>query len=80
MRVIAPTLATESLTSGDNPLTPRESEVLAQALSGATVAAIAAAVHLSPGTVRNHLSSAIGKTGTATRAQAARVAHERGWI
>ncbi|MFT4125902.1 MAG: response regulator transcription factor [Gordonia sp. (in: high G+C Gram-positive bacteria)] len=80
LRVIDPTLATESLTSGDNPLTARESEVLRAALSGATVARIAAQVHLSAGTVRNHLSSAIGKTGTATRAEAAHVARERGWI
>ena len=80
LRVIDPTLATESLTSGDNPLTPRESEVLAAALSGATVATVAAQVHLSAGTVRNHLSSAIGKTGAATRAEAARIARERGWI
>ncbi|AFA72498.1 two component transcriptional regulator, LuxR family [Gordonia polyisoprenivorans VH2] len=80
LRVIDPTLATESLTSGDNPLTQRESEVLRAALSGATVATIATQVHLSAGTVRNHLSSAIGKTGTATRAEAARVARERGWI
>lgn len=80
LRVIDPTLATESLTSGDNPLTPRESEVLAAALSGATVATVAAEVHLSVGTVRNHLSSAIGKTGAATRAEAARIARERGWI
>lgn len=80
LRVIDPTLATESLTSGDNPLTPRESEVLTAALSGATVATVAAQVHLSAGTVRNHLSSAIGKTGAATRAEAARIARERGWI
>lgn len=80
LRVIDPTLATESLTSGDSPLTPREAEVLAAALSGATVATVAAQVHLSAGTVRNHLSSAIGKTGAATRAEAARIAHDRGWI
>ncbi|EGD53469.1 response regulator transcription factor [Gordonia neofelifaecis] len=80
LRVIDPTLATESLTSGDNPLTPRETEVLAAALSGATVATIAAQVHLSAGTVRNHLSSAIGKTGASTRAEAARIARDRGWI
>ena len=80
LRVIDPTLATESLTAGTNPLSPRESEVLSAALSGATVASIAAQVHLSSGTVRNHLSAAIGKTGTATRAEAARVARERGWI
>ena len=80
LRVIDPTLATESLTSGDNPLTARECEVLRAALSGAPVAQIAAQVHLSAGTVRNHLSAAIGKTNTATRAEAARVARERGWV
>jgi two-component system, NarL family, response regulator DesR len=80
LRVVDPSLATESLIDGANPLTEREREVLVVALSGRTVAAIAAAVHLSAGTVRNHLSSAIGKTGTSTRAEAARVAQERGWL
>ncbi|MEW1951994.1 response regulator transcription factor [Terrabacter sp. NPDC080008] len=80
LRVVDPSLATESLVDGANPLTEREQEVLRVALGGGTVAAIAAVVHLSPGTVRNHLSSAIGKTGTSTRAGAARVAQERGWL
>jgi two-component system response regulator DesR len=80
LRVVDPSLATESLVDGANPLTAREREVLAVALRGGTVAAIAGVVHLSQGTVRNHLSSAIGKTGTSTRAEAARVAQERGWL
>ncbi|MGV9824649.1 MULTISPECIES: response regulator [unclassified Gordonia (in: high G+C Gram-positive bacteria)] len=80
LRVIDPTLAAESLTAGDSPLTERETEVLRAALGGATVAAIAQQVHLSPGTVRNYLSSAMGKTGTGTRAQAAQAARERGWL
>jgi two-component system response regulator DesR len=80
LRVVDPSLATESLLDGANPLTEREREVLTVALAGGTVAAIAAVVHLSAGTVRNHLSSAIGKTGTSTRAEAARVAQERGWL
>jgi two-component system response regulator DesR len=80
LRVVDPSLATESLVEGANPLTEREREVLRVALDGGTVAAIAARVHLSPGTVRNHLSSAIGKTNTSTRAEAARVARERGWL
>ena len=80
LRVVDPSLATESLIDGANPLTEREREVLAVALGGGTVASIAAVVHLSAGTVRNHLSSAIGKTGTSTRAEAARVAQERGWL
>jgi two-component system response regulator DesR len=80
LRVVDPSLATESLLDGANPLTEREREVLTVALGGGTVAAIAAVVHLSAGTVRNHLSSAIGKTGTSTRAEAARVAQDRGWL
>ena len=80
LRVVDPELAAESLVEGLNPLTERERDVLRVALSGGTVAVIAARVHLSAGTVRNHLSSAIGKTGTATRAEAARIAQERGWL
>ncbi|MDN5795033.1 MAG: response regulator transcription factor [Intrasporangium sp.] len=80
LRVVDPVLAAESLVDGANPLTDREREVLRVALDGGTVASIAGRVHLSAGTVRNHLSSAIGKTGTSTRAEAARVARERGWL
>lgn len=80
LRVVDPELAAESLVEGLNPLTERERDVLRVALSGGTVAVIAARVDLSAGTVRNHLSSAIGKTGTATRAEAARIAQERGWL
>ena len=80
LRVIDPTLATESLTTGQNPLTEREQDVLRSALGGATVAVIASRVHLSPGTVRNYLSSAIGKTGAGTRAEAAQIAQRHGWL
>jgi two-component system, NarL family, response regulator DesR len=80
LRVLDPTLATTSLVEGDNHLTEREQDVLRQALTGATVADIAGTLFLSQGTVRNYLSSAIGKTGTATRYEAARVAQERGWL
>ncbi len=80
LRVVDPALATESLLDGPNPLTTREREVLREALTGAPVASIAATVHLSPGTVRNHLSAAIGKTGASTRGEAARTAEERGWL
>ena len=80
LRVVDPALATESLLDGPNPLTIREREVLREALTGAPVASIAATVHLSPGTVRNHLSAAIGKTGATTRGEAARTAEERGWL
>ncbi|OLT39242.1 DNA-binding response regulator [Serinicoccus sp. CNJ-927] len=80
LRVVDPALATESLIGGPNPLTDREREVLRQALDGSPVQSIAGHLFLSPGTVRNYLSSAIGKTGTATRVEAARYAEERGWL
>ncbi|GAB2766031.1 response regulator transcription factor [Nocardioides salsibiostraticola] len=80
LRVVDPGLATESLMSGPSPLTARESEILLLAVDGAPVAVIAARAQLSVGTVRNYLSAAIGKTGAATRAEAARVAQSNGWI
>lgn len=80
LRVVDPNLAAESLTQGDSPLTDREADVLQAARDGGTVADVAAALFLSEGTVRNHLSSAIGKTGARTRAEAVRVAIDNGWL
>ncbi|WP_028660895.1 response regulator transcription factor [Nocardioides insulae] len=80
LRVVDPALATDSLVSGANPLSTREQQILREALDGSPVAAIAGRVHLSPGTVRNHLSAAIGKTATSNRTEAARTAQERGWL
>lgn len=79
-RVIDPSLAEESLVTGGSPLTERERDVLRLALEGAAVKEMASALHLSAGTVRNHLSSAIGKTHTANRAAAARAAQDNGWL
>jgi two-component system, NarL family, response regulator DesR len=79
-RVVDPALAAAALSAGPSPLTPREHEVLAAAREHPTVADIAAALHLSPGTVRNYLSSAIGKTGARNRAEAVRAAVEQGWL
>ncbi|HEY9473985.1 MAG TPA: response regulator transcription factor [Mycobacteriales bacterium] len=79
-RVVDPVLAAESLATGHNPLTGRERDVLRAARSGGTVGDIARAVSLGKGTVRNYLSSAIGKTAARTRAEAVRVAEERGWL
>lgn len=80
LRVVDPTLATETLTDGISPLTAREQDVLRAASAGGTASRLAAELHLSEGTVRNHLSAAIGKTGTTTRAEAVRVAQDRGWL
>ncbi|MET8912318.1 response regulator transcription factor [Micromonospora sp. NPDC004551] len=80
LRVVDPTLAAETLATGSSPLTERETEVLRTARGGGTVAELAATLHLSEGTVRNHLSAAIGKTGARNRADAVRVAEENGWL
>ena len=80
LRVVDPALAADSLAAGDSPLTDRESDVLRAARGGASVAVIAAELFLSAGTVRNHLSAAIGKTGSANRAEAVRVADQNGWL
>jgi two-component system response regulator DesR len=80
LRVVDPALATDSLVAGESPLTARETEVLLAARDGSTVAAIAKKLFLSEGTVRNHLSSAIGKTGAANRAEAVIIADGNGWL
>jgi two-component system response regulator DesR len=79
-RVVDPVLAAATLAHGASPLTPRERDVLVAARSGTTVANIAANLFLSEGTVRNHLSAAIAKTGGRNRAEAVRAADERGWL
>ena len=80
LRVLDPALAEESLVSGASPLTVRETEVLRAARDGGTVAELAAVLHLSEGTVRNHLSAAIGKTRARNRAEAVRLAEQQGWL
>jgi two-component system response regulator DesR len=80
LRVVDPSLAAETLVAGTSPLTARESDVLRAARAGGTVADVARELHLSEGTVRNHLSAAIGKTGARTRAEAARIALDNGWL
>jgi two-component system response regulator DesR len=80
LRVVDPALAADSLVSGESPLTPRETEVLRAAREGSSAATIAAQLYLSEGTVRNHLSAAIGKTGARTRAEAVAIAEGNGWL
>ncbi|HET7305314.1 MAG TPA: response regulator transcription factor [Segeticoccus sp.] len=80
LRVVDPALAMDSLVTGESPLTERESDVLRAARDGSTVAAMARVLFLSEGTIRNHLSSAIGKTGASTRAEAVRIADGNGWL
>ncbi len=79
-RVIDPDLAIAALADGGNPLTAREREVVATSRDEPTVVDMARALHLSPGTVRNHLSAAMTKLGAHNRAEALRMAEERGWL
>ncbi|GAB3630893.1 response regulator transcription factor [Microbacterium shaanxiense] len=80
LRVVDSALAEASVFEGANPLSEREQQVLRLAADGRSAAAIASEVFLSAGTVRNNLSSAIGKVGAANRAQAVRIAQDKGWI
>jgi two-component system response regulator DesR len=79
-RYVDPELAAEAISAGDSPLTPREADVLELAAGGAPVEEIAARAHLSPGTVRNHLSAAAAKLGASNRHLAVEVARRHGWI
>src|SRR5699024_12662574 len=78
--LVDPELAAQSLAVGSSPLTLKETEVLQAAAAGGTTARIAEALFLSEGTVRNHISSVIGKLGVTNRAEAVRAAAEDGWI
>jgi two-component system response regulator DesR len=78
--VVNPHLATMALSAAPNPLSDRERQVLNASAGGATIVDIAAGLHLSASTVRNYLSSAIGKTDARNRNEALRLARERGWV
>ncbi|MER7892225.1 response regulator transcription factor [Micromonospora sp. NPDC094482] len=78
--VVNPLLAAQALSASPNPLSEREREVLSASTGGATIADIAGRLHLSPSTVRNYLSAAIGKTGTRNRGEALSLARDRGWL
>lgn len=79
-RYVDPEIAASALTAERSPLTERELDVLRAGRGAARVEDIAAALHLAPGTVRNHVSNAIGKLGVRTRQEAERAAWEAGWI
>ena len=79
-RVIDPILAASALSEGHNPLAEREREVLAAAANGSSIADVAAGLHLSEGTVRNYLSTAIQKLDARNRIEAARIAEQKGWL
>ncbi len=79
-RVVDPTLAAESLAAGPSPLSRRETDVLLAFRDDGTASEVASRLHLSEGTVRNHLSAAMGKTSARNAAEAVRRAAENGWL
>jgi two-component system response regulator DesR len=79
-RVVDPALAAAALSEGASPLTAREHEVLDAARRHGTVAELAAALHLSPGTTRNHLSAIMQKLDAHSRAEAIDTAEAKGWL
>ncbi|MGR6915807.1 response regulator transcription factor [[Actinomadura] parvosata] len=73
-------LAVAALQSASNPLTRRELDVLRIAAGGARSTEIADELFLSVGTVRNHLSRIMCKTGARNRLDAVRIASDCGWL
>lgn len=80
LQVVDPSLAEKSVFAPENPLTDREIEVCREALHAESVRDIASRLSLSTGTVRNYLSSVIGKTGSTNRHEAVGRAEEYGWL
>lgn len=79
-RYVDPELAAGAISADASPLTAREADVIELAADGAGIEEIAARAHLSPGTTRNYLSSAMTKLGVADRYEATVKARELGWI
>ncbi len=79
-RIVDPALAATALMEGENPLTPRERDVLRLAAAGDSTAEIAARLFLSDGTVRNYLSEAIQKLGARNSTEAGRIAEQKGCL
>ncbi|RFS84199.1 DNA-binding response regulator [Actinomadura spongiicola] len=79
-RHFAPDLVAEMLAVGENPLTAREVEILKAAEDGRPLSVIASQLHLSPGTVRNHIHSAINKLEAGNRIGAVQAASRAGWL
>ncbi|MFB4279106.1 MULTISPECIES: response regulator transcription factor [unclassified Nonomuraea] len=79
-RVLDRALAVTAWDLADNPLTPREADVLRLVAGGADAPDIAARLHLTPGTVRNYLTAIVAKLNARNRTDAVRIATESGWI
>jgi two-component system, NarL family, response regulator DesR len=74
--LIDPKLVTSAWDGGQNPLSPREHEVLRQAAKGLEPVEIAETLHLSVGTVRNYLTTIVSKLKARNRIEAIKSAHD----
>ncbi|MFG2071231.1 response regulator transcription factor [Nonomuraea maritima] len=79
-RVLDPKLAVTAWDLADNPLTPRDTDVLRLVAEGTDAPEIAAQLHLTAGTVRNYLTAIVAKLNARNRTDAVRIASEAGWI
>ncbi|MEC8228381.1 MAG: response regulator transcription factor [Pseudomonadota bacterium] len=78
-KIIAPELIVDAWEEAD-PLSDKERRALKLAADGKQTEQIASEMHLSPGTVRNYLSSASSKLNASNRIEAARIARQKGWL
>ncbi|MFD1827161.1 MULTISPECIES: response regulator transcription factor [Mumia] len=79
-RVLDPSLAVTAWGLADDPLSPREKDVLRLLADGAEPPEIGTSLRLSTGTVRNHLTTVVAKLDARGRTDALRIAREAGWI
>jgi two-component system, NarL family, response regulator DesR len=79
-RVVDSQLAMAAWDSAECPLTARETEVLRLTAEGLQAVDIASRLFLSVGTVRNYLTTVIGKLAARNRVDAIRIAREAGWL
>lgn len=79
-RVLDPSLAVTAWDLADNPLTPREADVLRLVAEGSEPPEIAGRLFLSAGTVRNYITTIVTKLNARNRTDAVRIASEAGWI
>jgi two-component system, NarL family, response regulator DesR len=78
--VFDPRVAVAALRAVQNPLTPREREILAIVAQGESVKEIADRLYLSVGTIRNTISRILAKTGARSRVEAIKIAQDAGWL
>lgn len=78
--IYSPELVSSILGDVDNPLSDKETQILAEIRKGSSTAEIAKALFLSNGTVRNYISSILSKLGAVNRIEALNIVEKRKWL